>query len=430
MVLKHILGLLSCSVFLICFHRTTDKKYVYLMTVFCLYPFVDINITNAMYGSISVFDGISFYVLIFLIRDFIFNSNPKSFYHYLFWAFLTILIIGCLQSEFVSKSILHASKYISVFVFAKLLLERLLNQPGFVKTVIKFIRIICLVSLLFVSIQFFVGLDFSFYSELHLNTVLSGMTRYPSFFFDAQIYAQYLAMTCFLFLIKNGDETKKELLIGRIIFFAMILVLFSTGGRAGLLGLFAGLLVIFLTGKPKYRIFIIICSFLSLTIVTYNPKYFAVLNREEGVNESYQVRSSIWNEAYNVFELNPFFGIGVGNYRDYQIKHSDLGYYLINNEVVYYGTESGYLKILAETGLLGFAAIFSFVLLPVLVGIRSYYQKNVNYNIFYLIAAVVAWMTAFITSNTLDDKRIVVLLVTLLTLIIFSPKPERVIHDH
>jgi O-antigen ligase len=164
-------------------------------------------------------------------------------------------------------------------------------------------------------------------------------------------------------------------------------------------------------------------------ILHFLSDYISLFNRQESVNEAFQVRYNIWREAYDVFVEGPVLGIGTGNYRNHVALHSQDGYYLIDNEVVFYGTESGYLKILAEAGLIGLIAALLFVLKPVINAIQSF-KKNLNaQNLQFLIAAVLTWVTAFGSLYTLSDKRIVILLASLLCLLIIFSKTEATVYD-
>ena len=158
------------------------------------------------------------------------------------------------------------------------------------------------------------------------------------------------------------------------------------------------------------------------------PEALIVFNRDEGVNDSLNVRSQIWKEAYQVFLNNPLWGTGIGEFQNNNIKHFNFRYYMLNDEPVYYGTESGYLNILAECGLIAFVLIFIIISLPLISALRGYIRKEINHNIFFLIAGIFAWLTAFSTSNTLDDKRIVILLGTLLCLLITATKTKPLSH--
>jgi O-antigen ligase len=139
-----------------------------------------------------------------------------------------------------------------------------------------------------------------------------------------------------------------------------------------------------------------------------------------------KVRSRIWKESIQVFKANPVFGIGSDSYNKYNMKHTDTGYYLDDDEIVLYGTESGYLKILVECGAIAFLVIVTLIFLPVMNSIVLYCKKAINRNVFFIIAAMFAWITSFLTSNTIDDKRIVILLATLLCLLIsFQPRTHK-----
>ena len=128
-----------------------------------------------------------------------------------------------------------------------------------------------------------------------------------------------------------------------------------------------------------------------------------------------------------IFSSNPLLGIGIGNHSNYIVTHSLGGYYIIDNEIVYYGTESGYLQILIECGLLSFILIILLIIIPVINAFVTYIRAK-NFNIICLIAPVISWMIAFTTVNSLSDKRILVLLITILSLLIISKNSPKAIH--
>ncbi|MBS1529444.1 MAG: O-antigen ligase family protein [Bacteroidetes bacterium] len=257
---------------------------------------------------------------------------------------------------------------------------------------------------------------------MNQNILDSSIVRYPSFFQDPQMYSQFLAMSSFLFLIKADDTSPKRQYLNYILFVILVFAIFLTGGRSGFLGLCIGLSIVFIVGENKLRFAIAACALIGYLVAIYLPGHFSLFSRQEGYDEAYAVRHQIWKEAYTVFANNPSLGIGTGNYLSYTQQHSLGGYYVINDEIVYYGTESGYLKILAESGVLGFVLTFLFIVLPVINAIKARIKKINNNNIFYLIAAIVCWFTAFSTLYTLSDKRTQVLLASLICLLITSVK--------
>ncbi|WP_157816193.1 O-antigen ligase family protein [Spirosoma pollinicola] len=236
------------------------------------------------------------------------------------------------------------------------------------------------------------------------------------------MYSQFLSMCGFLFLFRIGKDETRKIIYKTVIFLIVVTVIFMTGGRAGFLGLCGGIFLLTISSKAKFRIFIFTVCVFSYLVINNFPQAFVIFNRSEAIDDSFNIRSRIWSEAYQTFELNPIWGVGVGQYENYNLLNYNYLYNIVNDKFVYYGTESGYLKILAECGILGFIIIFIIILLPIIKSVKFYIRKKVNYNIMFLIAGIIAWMIAFITSNTLDDKRIVVLLSTMLCLLILAEK--------
>ena len=109
------------------------------------------------------------------------------------------------------------------------------------------------------------------------------------------------------------------------------------------------------------------------------------------------------------------------------MNHSNVGIYLIDNQVIYYGTESGYLQILIEFGIFGFILIFGIILTPVIQGIQSFFRKK-DFNIVVLIASLLSWMIAWATVNSISDKRVLVVVATILCLLIVSNTKSKNIH--
>jgi O-antigen ligase len=428
MVLKHTLGIFTFLLFLYCFHKGENRKNTYLIFVACLFPFIDLHITNDDYGTISVFDGITYYTAAFLFKDVIVGLSFRRIYLILFCTLSITLFVGSIQSEF-HNSLISAIKYVSIFIYGKFLIDTCIENPAFVPRIIKCFKIISLISVAFLAVQLVVGLDFTYY-ELNQNTLATGRIRYPGFFADPQIFSQYLAMSSFLFLIRNDDDTERDLLYNRICILLIIIAILLTGGRGGFLGCCVGFGIIFISGQTRFRLMVIGCCLLGLVIITYFPEYFVMFNRVEDVNDSLGVRARIWKEGYLIFSLNPLWGIGTDNYQQYILKHYNFGYYVVNdNEIVNYGTESGYIKILAETGIFGLINTILLVLTPVFIAIRSFIKREVNYNIFFSIAGIAAWATAFFTLTSLNDKRTMILLATLICFLIYANSTAKKVYE-
>ena len=429
MEIKHILAFVIIVLFFGYFflHKFPRKSYLLFLLIF--FPFIDLNITSDKFGSISVFHFISYFVFLFALEDFFYSSRGRNVYHVLFSVLTGLLFIGSIISEFIGNSLIEFFKYLSIFIYAKLLIDECLNDSDFIKLVIKSLKFSCILSFVFLLIQIFVGTRFSFYPDLNPNTYMGledNVFRYPSYFQDPQKYGQYLSMLGFLFLMNRENKTTPGTL-NVVLFILVVLAILLTGGRAALLGLFAGVLIIILNKKSKVWIIAISFCLIGYFIISNFSSYFSLFNRAEDFNTSFLDRYEIWNEGLQIFFTKPLLGIGIGNHHDYIVNHSFSGYYLIDNEIVYYGAESGYLQILIEFGILGFIFVFSLILMPVINAIRSYKHSH-NINIILLIASVISWMIAYITTNSLSDMRILVLVITLLSLLIVAKDSPKAIY--
>lgn len=399
------------------------------MFLLFIFPFIDLNLTPEEFGSISVFDFISYFVLFFTLEDFFHFSKRKNIYFFLFLVLTSLLFIGCITSEFIANSLFNFLKYLSIFIYSKMLIDECFKDLSFIKLVIKTLKLSCVFSLVFLLIQLIIGTNFTFYPDLNPNTYLgldNDVLRYPSYFQDPQKYGQYLSMLGFLFLI-NGENKPTPGILNVVLFILVVLAILLTGGRAAFLGLCVGLVIIVLSQKSKIWIIAVFCCLLGYFIILNFSSNFSILNRSDDVNTSYGVRYEIWNEGLQIFSANPLLGIGIGNHHNYIVNNSFSGYYIIDDNIVYYGTESGYLQILIEFGLFGFIFVFSLILIPVINAIKSY-KHSQNSNIIFLIASVISWMVAFTTVNSLGDKRILLVLVTLLCLLIVSKNSPKAIH--
>jgi len=394
-----------------------------------MFPFIDLRITSVEFGSISVFDFISYFALLFTLEDFFIFSWKKSIYFFLFSALAVLIFIGSVKSEFIVNSFFNFLKYLSIFIYSKMLIDECLKDPSFINLVIKSLKLSCVLSLVFLVIQLIIGMKFTFYSELNPNIYAglgSDTLRYASYFQDPQKYGQYLSMLGFLFLMNRKTKPNPEKL-NVVLFILVVIAILLTGCRSAFLGMCMGLLIILLFKKSKILIIAFFCCLFGYFIITYFSSYFSFFNRNEDYSTSAVGRYEIWNGYLQIFFTHPFLGIGIGNIDNYIVKYSIGGYYFIGNKIAYYGPENGYLQLLIEFGLLGFIFVFILILIPVINAIRSYLRSH-NSNIILLIASVISWMVAFTTVDSLVDKRILVVLVTLLCLLIVSKNPPKAIH--
>jgi O-antigen ligase len=421
MIIKHIIGAVTVLLFIAYFCIGTRPRKSYLLFVLYFFPTMDLSITSEPYGSFTIFDTISYFTLLYLIKDFLY-SKYYDVYSILFITLISIIFLGSINAEFPKVSIVSLVKMISIFIYAKLLLDEIFSNSAFLKSAIDGLKFSAISSIVFLGIQSLIGLKFTFYTDLNQNIFDSNMIRYPGYFQDPQVYAQFLSMVVFIFFIKETKEATRSLK-KYIPVLVIIPILFLTGGRAGFIAMCVGMSIIVLSSGLKNIVYATACGLLCYLLMSgFSESGF--FNRQESLGEALLVRNKIWNEALEIFRSHPLIGIGIENYRNHIALHSISGYYIIDNEIVYYGTESGYLKILVEIGILGLLISFCIILKPILDGLRSVRQAGNNFNIIFLIAGILSWATGFISLYTLSDKRILILLATLLCLLIHASKTK------
>lgn len=410
----------ACFFLLMYFTTASDKQQTYIKFVLLVFPFMAINITVHDY-SIAVFDFITFSFLL------LFYTNNKPFiqagniYFYIWMALNIVILLGIFFAESTTNSTFTAFfKYISTVIFAKLLIDSCYKDPHFFYTIVQHLKYACIFSLLFLGAQLVFGSTFSFEKTANINVVNtvvgSAQDRLPSFFLDPQNYAQFLAIVSFLFLIKQPLHLHQGFLNYSVLFLAL-LALMITGGRAAFGGWVIGISILLIVGKPEMRSALILpIALLALVLYNYGD-HFAMLNRDTTIDDAYDFRNAIWKDAFKISLDHPFVGIGIGDYAQYVSIHNPDQFFDTETEIVYFDfPESGYLKLLTEFGFIGFAAIFSFIAIPVYKG-YNLFLKNKDIHLLLLIAAIFCWMIGFYTVYSIGDMRMRILMVTIVCLL-------------
>jgi O-antigen ligase len=293
--------------------------------------------------------------------------------------------------------------------------EECFEDPKFVDSVITLCKVGCLASLAFLIVQLVFGPSFNFYGDLNPNVTVESATRYPSYFHDSQKYGQYLAMSSFLFLIPS--DNRNATWANFVGFLMPILGILLTGSRAPFLGFGVGFCLIVLTERNGWW-YVGLFSVIAFLLAD-NLSSLPLFTRGDDMNSAYEVRRAIWKEGWEIFLANPILGIGIENHHNYVEAHSASGFFVLNDEIVYYGAENGYLKILIELGVFGFAIVMALIGIPVIGSLRFLTQQN---SARYIVASIFSWSVAVISVPSLDDKRILIMLGTLISILIFYEK--------
>lgn len=401
-----------------------------ILFILTFLPLMDLKVTVEALGGFKTFDVICYYCLFFLLKDFITIDlkNHTNFYFVLFVLLIIIILIGGLSSEFPQHTYLNVLKTLPIFIFARFYVKECFVDPHFLRRTINALKISYALALVFLLIQWVVGLKFTFYPELGPNTfdVATGAIRYPGVFYDSQASGQFLAMGSFIFLYNDEDASRKNLLLNYLAFAFAIVGIVLAGSRAAFGGFAIGLVVVFFMAARQYRVYgvvLIVIAGLSYSFLSTKTVLFA---RAGNVSEDYLFRKSIWQKAFDISKEHPYLGIGAENYQQYIKRHAQDQYLEVKEgELLYFDQpENGYLKIMVELGFTGFLIFVLYLLMPLITGIvnniRGFYDNRVA----IFIASLVCFLVEFNTVYSIWDTRILVMVVSMIVLILTYPVTE------
>lgn len=412
-----ILGVLPYLTFLLFFiylFRAKNASRAYVL--FCLYFFPVIYSPDHTY---NVFQAISYFYFFYSFR----SDKPifSKYSHPLFWYVMVTLLIGILFSEFISSAFLGLIKFLPIVIYIHVLLFECMEDSNFIYKVIDILKLNLVIAIAFLFLQLGLGLNFTLFVSDNPNITFEAI-RYPGIFQDPQKFAQYLSALSFITLIDSPTSPKFSK-YKYILLVLTIMSLFLTGGRAALLGLAAGIIFVALFSSNKVRIATLAGGIAVFALALVFADYLAIFNRGESLKDSYDTRNQIWQVALRVFGKHPLFGIGINNYANYMEAHEKDQYWLVDGEKVYFDhPESGYLKYLAEFGILGIVGVFTFIISAIIKGMKTFFNKVKDFHIIYLISAIITWMLGFYSVYSFSDARIMILIATITCVLIAYAK--------
>ena len=406
-ILKIIPAFVVVVFFLLMFFSKINKNKLYISFVIISYPFL--NLPLFTYLQVFTTISLSYYLLFYKKENNIFFAN--KLYLYLFLILIIIIPFGLYFTE-LGPSMIGFRDFIAIFpffIFTKILINELIKDENYFFELIDLMKIILIISFLFLIIQLIFGVQFSLSKQLNPNIILQNGVRYPSFFGDPQDYSMFLAVLSFICLIKK-DVNNKLPFINYLFIILCVLGILSSGGRAGLIGFLIGIALIIIFGKSISAKISIIVLGVGLYFVLMNfQSSFAIFNRGTDLDDAYKFRHEIWSQAYQMFLDQPIFGIGIGNYQRHVVLYNPDQYWPTGDDIIPFDCpENGYLKLLSELGGPAFLIIFIFLLLPILRGVYLFFLKK-DFILIYLFSAFVVWAIGFNSNYSFGDSRIEIL---------------------
>jgi hypothetical protein len=353
-------------------------------------------------------------------------SKNIQFMNFNILILLISVSIGLIVSEYVINqiNIIEILKLLCLIQFCKVIIEESIKDPIIIEKTFSNLKMLLIISFFFLCMQLILGPGFSISNLQNPNINSSDGVRYPSFFSDPQVYAQFLGVNVFLSMISLNESTKNKKYINITMAFLCCVSILLTGGRAGIIGILIAFIFFFLFIQYKMKIKFLILIVLMLSIVFITKDYFILFKRSTDLDEAYAFRNSVWQDAINIFYKNPFWGIGLGNYERYAFSHLPNQVWLRENEMIVFDhPESGYLKILDELGGVGFISFFSLYFLPMFISIKTY-LKSKDLNFILINAGIIVWLIGFYSTYSFGDIRMFVFINTIICLLFLKLKAK------
>ena len=357
------------------------QNYIYFL--FLIFPLSILLGSFAINLNIFI---ISLIYLLSLIRKKI-NHDYQDKIFFLLIFFLMSLITNLIFSNNISLSYPRVIKFFFIIFFIFSFKYCLLNLSD--DQIEKLYKIW---SIIFTFIVF--DLLIEFLNGKNIIGLKSGMpgARLASFTGKEMVIGNYFYGFVLIFLSYFYNNFSKKKYLNLLLATFFILISFIIGERANFIKTFAiiSLFIFFIYDfKLRYKIFLLITlTFILIAFVSSNEKYklryfdqVHSLFKKDGI--STYLKNSQYGAHYNVaneiFKDNPFFGIGIKNFRieSAKNKYNNLDHISNNTRAATHPHQLHY-EFLSETGLFGYLSFLLFIFLSIYWSIKNYLiNKNI-----------------------------------------------------
>ena len=135
----------------------------------------------------------------------------------------------------------------------------------------------------------------------------------------------------------------------------LLTVLVFTRNRGALVGLAAGILVLWLRSSKK--LVLAVCG-IAIAVVAYQFLPWENLVRgltTIGIDQSSEGRLNVWHAAFRMIASNPILGVGLGNFQEKSLQYGEnpiMGALVAHNNFLHIAGEGGLFALAAYTGLI------------------------------------------------------------------------------
>ena len=357
------------------------QNYIYFL--FLIFPL------SILLGSFAINLNIFIISLIYLLslitKKINHDYHDKIFFLLIF--FLISLITNLIFSNNISLSYPRVIKFFFIIFFIFSFKNCLLNLSD--DQIEKLYKIW---SIIFMFIVF--DLVIEFFNGKNIIGLESGIPsqRLASFTGEEMVIGNYFYGFVLIFLSYFYNNFSKKKYLNLLLATFFILISFIIGERANFIKAFAiiSLFIFFIYDfKLRYKIFsLITLTFILIAFVSSNEKYklryfdqVHSLFKKDGI--STYLKNSQYGAHYNVaneiFKDNPFFGIGIKNFRieSAKNKYNNLDHIYNDVRAATHPHQLHY-EFLSETGLFGYLSFLLFIFLSIYWSIKNYLiNKNI-----------------------------------------------------
>ena len=387
------------------------------MTIFSNYKLIPKNDQLAfwllIFFPVSLILGnliINIFFFLFSLSFFINFKKNNSFYlnkyFYLIIFFFLTLVVNLFFSTYFLNSFPRVFKIILVILFtietSRFFVE---TKDEVINQIFKFWFIV------FIIISFDIIYETLFgQNVLGFDTELKG--RVASFFGDELVVGNYyygFILFILSFYLYNFKNQKLFLLI----LLSFIIISLLIGERSNFIKLiFSVTLFLFIHFRNNFKkniIFLICITILIFIFLNINEKYkhryfdqINTLYQKNGI-QNYLKNSQYgahYSTAYNIFKANPFFGVGIKNFR-YESNKKEYGDESFKFNDVRQATHPHqiHFEFLSETGIFGYFSFIIFILGSLIIGLKYYFKSNDLYLLSSIIF-IVTYIIPFLPSGS------------------------------
>jgi O-antigen ligase len=315
--------------------------YIFFISIWVTHPLVD------GFMVVRLFDLVVFISFIFLIASFIKRgeiSVISSNFYVLYFLYMILIVISFLWGSAVVSIVKELIQFIEILFFIVIM-----TKLGQKVTLDRMVSVFYLSSILVVFI-------FIIYNMLNMNFI--GIKDSA-----IKILPGLVASMAFSFLLI--DRKNKYFFI----FFTMLLFTILTLERKSWIALLISIIVQILIyyrtfGFPLFKIrkstvkylFLLILIFIPMTLSLWNHPLISKQvdslvsivdsNQVEQETASNRERRDILISSYEIFEQSPFFGVGIGNFKE--------EYNIVSENARVSSPHNEFIRVIIEFGLIGF----------------------------------------------------------------------------